>query len=98
MEHIIEEFVFFVPQVDALICNGSSDIKKVLKEFCCQALVGGIFFRQLQRHSHHVECEHRHPTCSIRLFDIATRWKLGTAVKYSNVIHPKKASLENIIS
>ena len=67
-DDIVEKLIFAVPQVDAFVIHvvhRTRDVEKVLKEFGGQALVGGVFLGQLQRHAHHVERKHRHPTGTI---------------------------------
>src|ERR1041385_2027693 len=101
MKNVVKEFIFFIPKTDALVsdvghCTG--DVEEVFKKFCGETLIRRILFGQLERHPKHVERKHRHPACSVRLFDVSASWKLIAPVEHADVVHTKEASLEDVVT
>ena len=91
MQDVVEESVFFVPQLDLLVADvvhGPADVDEVFEELAGDVLVRTIFSGQFQCNRKHVEAIHAHPTRRIRLFDVTAGRQRRAAVEDPDVIEP----------
>ena len=100
-EHIVEQRVAFAPQTEIFathVLERVAYVHVMLKELRRQSDVTRILFGQLQRHAHHVQAIHTHPTCCIRLLQCCPiRWRL-TSVEDGDVVESEKAAFEDIVA
>src|SRR3984893_3633527 len=78
------------------MAHGMSDADEVLPELAGNVFETRVFFCQLQCDGEHVERIHRHPTGTVRLFDVAAGGQRRAAVDEADVIEAKKSALENV--
>src|SRR6185437_104060 len=100
MQHVIEESIFLVPELDFFptdVVHGSADVDEVLKELARHIFVGPIITRQLQCDRKHIQAIHPHPTCRIRLFDMTTGRQGRAPIKDPNVVEAQKPTLKDIL-
>src|SRR5205823_1470731 len=94
-----EKAVRFIPESGALVSHarhGLRDVEEMLEELRREILVDMVVNRQLQRHSHQVQCEHGHPTGAVRLTEVATRRQRLATVEYGDVVQPQESALEEV--
>ena len=70
----------------------------MLKEFNGHVFVNGIIKCKFHGNPHHIERKHRHPTCTVRLFQVVTVFKLHVSVECANIIESQKTSAKYVVS
>src|SRR3984893_7776090 len=78
------------------MAHGMSDADEVLPELAGNVFEARVFFCQLECDGKDVERIHRHPTGTVRLFDVAAGRQRGAAVEQADVVQAKKSALENV--
>ena len=101
VQHVIEETVLTIPQLDFLaadVVHGAADIDEMFEEFAGHVFVGPIVSGELQRNRQHVEAVHAHPTGGIRLFNVAAGRQRRAPVEHPDVVEAEKPPLEDVLS
>src|SRR6516162_2425212 len=99
-DQILEETCVRIPQRYAAIDmsgDGVGDRQELRKRLDGDALVIGIFGRQLEGHHRHVERKHRHPAGGVRLLHAEARRQRLRAVENGDVVETEKATLEDVV-
>src|SRR6266446_2704112 len=99
-DQVLEEPRLRVPQRDTTIdmsCDGIGDRQELREGLDGDALVIGIFGRELEGHHRHVEGEHRHPAGCVRLLQAEARRQRLRAVEDGDVVETEKAALEDVV-
>src|SRR5437588_7098664 len=99
MQHVIEKFVSFIPQSDAVaahVVHCCGDPKEMFKKLDGNIFVDGVFPRQFQRDPHQIQAKHSHPTGGVALFEMTAPRKRGAAIENTDIIESEKTALENV--
>ena len=101
MQHIVIKAILLVPQSNVLGTNPVrrvGDVDEVLPEFTGHVLVSRVLAGQLERNRQQIQAIHRHPTCAVRLFQVATSRQRLAAIEHTNVVESEKAAFENVVA
>ena len=101
VQHVVEEAVLLVPQLDAFagdVVHRARDVDEVLEELRGDVLVGRILARQLERDGQHVEAVHRHPRGAVGLLDRSARRQRRAAIEHADVVEAEEAALEDVLA
>ena len=99
MQHIVVEFIFFVPETNSSqIVHSGGNAEEMFEKLGRDIFVNVIFTGEFNRNPHQVQRKHSHPTRAIALFKMATVGKGGAAIEYADVIEPEESSLKDIVT
>ena len=99
LEHVVVEFVGFVPQPDGIAADLGhrlGDQQEMLEELGGDVLVDMVGRRQFERDPHQVERVHRHPGGAVRLVDVSAGRQLRAAVEDADIVEPEEPALEDV--
>ena len=99
MDHIVEEFVLGVPQVDPFavhVGHGMRDVEKVLEVFERHVLIERLVAGQFDGDREHGDAKQRHPTRAVALFEQRAVGQSLVAVETANVVHAQEAAAEHV--
>src|SRR5260221_6265122 len=100
-QDIVKELVLLVPQRDMLftdVLHRRGDVHEVIDILQEDILVGGVLFGELERHTDHVDTEHRHPARAVALLEVSACWQLRTTVKDADVVQSEKPTPEQVVA
>src|SRR6266403_2130278 len=99
MQHVVVEFIFFVPETNPTqIVHSGGNAEKVFEELGCDIFVNVIFTREFDRNSHQIQRKHSHPAGAIALFKMAAIGERFIAIEDSDIIEPEESALKDIIT
>ena len=101
MEQIVEETLLGIPHLIVVLADpihGIRDPEEMLQEPESDVLIHGVVLRQNECDLQHVLAVERHPRRAIRLVEMTTCGKLGTAIEHPNIVQPEKSTGEDIPS
>src|SRR5438270_2814900 len=99
VQHVIEEFVGFIPQADPIathVVHGRGNPKEMFEELDSDIFVDRVLPRQFQRDSHQIQGKHPHPAGGIALFKMTAPRKRGAPIENTDIIQSEKAALEDV--
>src|SRR3954452_7430979 len=101
MQHIVEELILFIPEIDALltpVIHGAGTMHKMLEELRRDIFIGGIGHRQLEGHHHQVQAIHAHPAGRIALLKTTAVREWCAAIEDADIVEPEEAALKDVLA
>ena len=69
MQHVVVEFIFFVPETNSSqIVHSGGNAEEMFEKLGRDIFVNVIFTGEFDRDAHQIQREHSHPTGAIALF------------------------------
>src|SRR5262249_27216675 len=80
------------------LVHARGNVEEMLDELDDHVFVGGIVLDDLHRELEHVLREQRHPCRAVRLLQMASGGKRGTAVEDPDVVEAEEPSFEDVLA
>ena len=96
---VVVKAVVLIPEPDvfaAHLRHRFGDLQEVLEELRRHVLVKRPIMREFNRHAHHREREHRHPTRSVGLLQSAAAGEGLRAIEDADVVEAEESTLEDV--